>query len=37
MKFLEGLKKFFTQNIPLKLIALVLAAVCVVIVNAFIL
>ncbi len=34
MKFFETLKKLFTHNIPLKLFALVFAAVCVVIVNA---
>ncbi len=36
MKFTETLKKLFTHNIPLKLFALILAAVCVVIVNAVI-
>ncbi len=34
MKFLESLKKFFTHNIPLKLLALVVAAVCVVVIHA---
>ncbi len=34
MKFLETLKKVFLQNIPLKLLAAVLAVVCVVILNA---
>lgn len=34
MKFLEVLKKTFTENIPLKLLALGVAFVVVVIVNA---
>ena len=34
MKFTEFLKKLFTHNIPLKLLALVLAALCVIIINA---
>ncbi len=34
MKFLEFLKKAFTQNILLKLAAIALAAVVVVIINA---
>ncbi len=34
MKFLEILRKAFTENIPLKLAALALAAVVVIIVNA---
>ena len=34
MKFLEFLKKAFTQNLPLKFAALVLAAVSVVLINA---
>ena len=34
MKFLETLKKAFTENIPLKLAALALAVVVVVILNA---
>ena len=34
MKILELLKKAFTENIPLKLAALVLAAAVVVIINA---
>ncbi len=33
MKFLQALKKFFTQNIPLKLLALAVAVICVVVVN----
>lgn len=33
MKFLEILKKAFTQNIPLKLLAAALAAVCVLLLN----
>ncbi len=34
MKFSERLKMWFTHNIPLKLLALVLAFACVVIINA---
>ncbi len=34
MKFLEHLKKAFTENIPLKLAALALAVIVVVIINA---
>ena len=30
MKFLEGLKKFFTRNIPLKLLAVAVVVVVVV-------
>ena len=34
MKFLEVMKKVFTQHIPLKLLAAVLAVITVVIINA---
>ena len=34
MKFLETLKKIFTSHIPLKLLAIVLALVCVAVVSA---
>ncbi len=34
MKFGEWLKKVFTRNIPLKLLAVVLAVVCAVIINS---
>ncbi len=34
MKFLETLKKIFTRNIPLKLLAVVFAFVIAVILNA---
>ena len=36
MKFLRSVEKFFTHNIPLKLLALVVAAICVVIINALV-
>ncbi len=36
MKFFRALGQFFTRNIPLKLLAIVLAAVCVVVINAFV-
>ncbi len=35
MKFSEKLKKIFTHHIPLKLLALVLAFVCTVIICSF--
>lgn len=34
MKFKNALKKIFTENIPIKLLALVLAAVTVILINA---
>ena len=34
MKFLQFLKGIFTKNIPLKLIAFALAALCVIIIGA---
>ena len=34
MKFLTFLKKAFTENIPIKVLAFVLAAVAVLIINA---
>ena len=34
MKFLQFLKGMFTKNIPLKLIALALAALCVIVIGA---
>ncbi len=34
MKFAEFLKNVFISHIPLKLLAIVLAAICVVIINA---
>ena len=34
MKFLQFLKGFFTKNIPLKLIALGLAVLCVIVIGA---
>lgn len=34
MKFLQFLKGCFTKNIPLKLIALVLAVFCVIVIGA---
>lgn len=36
MKFLQALKKAFTNNIPLKLLALALAALTVIVINAII-
>ena len=36
MKFTESLKKFFTHNVPLKLLAVVLAVICTVVINAFV-
>ncbi len=35
MKFVDFLKKLFTRNIPFKLLALVLAALCVIVIHAF--
>ena len=34
MKFVTFLKKMFTENIPIKLLAILLAAVTVIIINA---
>ena len=34
MKFLTFLKKAFTENIPIKILAFVLAAVAVIVMNA---
>jgi len=34
MKFLEGLKKFFTRNIPLKLFAVAFAFVIAIVLSA---
>ena len=34
MKFLEFLKKTFTQHIPLKLLAIVLAVFCAIVIGA---
>ena len=34
MKFVQFLKGMFTKNIPLKVIALVLAALCVIVIGA---
>lgn len=36
MKFFEAVKKIFTRNIPLKLLAIVLAAACAIVINAFV-
>lgn len=36
MKFFEAIKNFFTQNIPLKLLALVFAAAVVVVIHAIV-
>ena len=34
MKFLQFIKGMFTKNIPLKLVALVLAVLCVIVIGA---
>ena len=34
MKFIQFIKGMFTKNIPLKLIALALAGLCVIVINA---
>ncbi len=34
MKFFEAVKKLFTHNVPLKFLALILAAAAVIVINA---
>lgn len=37
MKFLSSLGRMLTRNIPLKLLALIVAAACVIVINAVVL